>query len=233
MNAIRIIAGLTIKEAIRRRVFVASLLIALLLGLFAFIPIPIGRGQTGTDFTDARDSAAKVFAWMGCGMIKFFASILAVTLSAGAISAEVDKGVLSVIVPKPLARVSIYLGKWLGLQLLLLASVALWTALLVFAIYHQTGIFHPRMLVGVLATFLFPMLFSTLTLCFSSFAAYALSAGLALIAAGVALAEDFLLTLSRLLDAPSLKLLSEIVGYVVPLGKMNHWITRGLGNAGP
>ena len=53
------------------------------------------------------------------------------------------------------------------------------------------------MLDGVLAAALFPLLFTTLTLFFSSFATYALSAGLALIAAGVALAEDTLLLLSR------------------------------------
>ena len=29
-----------------------------------------------------------------------------------------------------------------------------------------------------------------------------------------------------------LKTASKIVGYIVPLGKMNHWITLGLGDAG-
>lgn len=233
MNAVFVLAGLTLKEALRRRVFLASLLIAALFALFAFLPMPIHTGfLVGVDMETARDNTGKIFAWMGCGSIKFFASILAVTLAAGAITAEVDKGVLSTVVPKPLPRWAIYLGKWLGLMTLLLGSVAVWAILLAFAVWHQTGTFHPRLFLGVLAACLFPLLFTTLTLCFSSFATYALSAGLALIAAGIALAEDFLMLLSRLLESDTLKTLSEIVGYVVPLGKMNHWITRGLGDAG-
>ena len=133
---------------------------------------------------EAKDNTGKIFAWLGCGTIKFFASILAVTLAAGAITAEVERGVLSTIVPKPLARWQIYLGKWLGLLILLAVSVAVWGGLLAWGIWHQTGTFHPRMFDGVLAAALFPLLFTTLTLFFSSFATYALSAGLALIAAG-------------------------------------------------
>lgn len=233
MNAVFVLAGLTLKEALRRRVFLASLLIAALFAAFAFLPMPVHTGfLVGVDMETARDNTGKIFAWMGCGSIKFFSSILAVTLAAGAITAEVDKGVLSTVVPKPLPRWAIYLGKWLGLMTLLLGSVAVWACLLAFAVWHQTGTFHPRLFLGVLAACLFPLLFTTLTLCFSSFATYALSAGLALIAAGVALAEDFLMLLSRLLESDTLRTLSEIAGYVVPLGKMNHWITRGLGDAG-
>lgn len=235
MSAVWTLASLTLKEAVRRRVFMAALLVAGLFALFAFLPMPIKTGfVVGLDMDTARDNTGKIFAWMGCGAIKFFSSILAVTLAAGAITAEVDKGVLSTVVPKPLPRWSVYMGKWLGLMILLLGSVALWACLLAFAIWHQTGTFHPRMLLGVLAVCLFPLLFTTLTLCFSSFATYALSAGLALIAAGMALAEDFLLFLSQpfLLNSSLLKTLSHVVGYVVPLGKMNHWITKGLGDAG-
>jgi ABC-type transport system involved in multi-copper enzyme maturation permease subunit len=227
------LAGLTIREAVRRRVFVASLLIAGIFFLWAILPLPMRTGPfVGWDMDTARDNIGKIFAWMGCGMIKFFSSVLAVTLAAGAITAEVDKGVLSVVIPKPLPRAAIYFGKWLGYLTLLAISVAVWALLLVFAIWHQTGTYHPRIFMGILATCLFPLLFVTITLCFSSFASYALSAGLALIAAGVALAEDTLLLLSRILDAHILQTVSHAVGYIVPLGKMNHWITRGLGNAG-
>ena len=235
MNAVVILAGLTLREAARRRVFLAALLIAGLFALFAFLPLPIRTGPLiGMTQDEARDNIGKIFAWLGCGTIKFFSSVLAVTLAAGAITAEVERGVLSTIIPKPLARWQIYLGKWLGLLILLAGSIVVWAGLLAWGIYHQTGTFHPRMFDGVLAAALFPLLFTTLTLFFSSFATYALSAGLALIAAGVALAEDMLLTLSRplLLNAPILATLSHIVGCIVPLGRMNHWITRGLGDAG-
>ncbi|MCW3059926.1 MAG: ABC transporter permease subunit [Capsulimonas sp.] len=232
MNAVWTLAGLTIKEAIRRRVFIASLFVALIFVLFAVIPFHFGRGVEGLDLQAIQERNAKILAWLGCGVIKFFASVIAVTLAAGAITAEVDRGVLSIVAPKPLPRASIYLGKWIGLLTLLAASVLIWSLILVSAIYIQTHVFFPRVFVGILATFLFPILFATLTLFFSSFATHALSAGLALIAAGIALAEDMLTGLALILNAPVLKTISQIVGYIVPLGKMNHWITRGLGNAG-
>jgi ABC-type transport system involved in multi-copper enzyme maturation permease subunit len=237
MNAVWIIAGLTIKEAVRRRVFVASLCVALLFVVCAFLPLHFRRhitpDMTPAEVAEQLDRAAKIFAWLGCGMIKFFSSILAVTLAAGAISAEVERGVLSVVVPKPMPRAAIYLGKWLGLLTLVLSSVALWSVLLALSIHHQTGFFHPRMFLGVLATCQFPVLFVTLTLFFSSYCTYALSAGLSLIAAGVALAEDLLIALGRIVfDSSVLVSLGNVVGYIVPLGKMNHWITKGLGDAG-
>jgi len=125
-------------------------------------------------------------------------------------------------------RAAIYLGKWLGIVLLLAVCVAGWGALLAFAIWHQTGTYHSRIWGGILAAGLFPVLFTTLTLCFSTFATYALSSSLALIAAGVALGEDLLHSLSRWLDIPLLDTLSRLTGYIVPLSRMNHWITRGL-----
>lgn len=235
MTAVWTLAGLTIREAVRRRVFIAALLIALLFAAFAFLPITVKTGPfMGMDMEEARNNTGRLLAWQGCGVMKFFASILAVTLSAGAITAEVDKGVLSVVVPKPLPRAAVYLGKWLGLILMLLASIALWSVLLAWAVWMHTHTFHPRIFVGALSVCLFPLLFVTLTLFFSSFATYSLSAGLALIAAGMALAEDILRRLSSpfVLNAPILNTLADIVSYIVPLNRMNHWITRGLGNAG-
>lgn len=233
MTAVWTLAGLTIKEAIRRRLFIAGLLIAMLLAGLAFIHIPMRRpSPLAPDAASQLLLRSQTFAWLGCGMIKFFSSILAVTLAAGAITAEVDKGVLSTVVPKPLPRAAIYLGKWLGLLALLACCLIVWGLLLAWAIWVQTHLFHPRLFLGVLATGLFPLLFTTLTLFFSSFATYALSAGLALIAAGVALAEDTLAFFGRVFEAHVLDVMSHAVGYIVPLSRMNHWITRGLGNAG-
>ena len=228
------LAGLTIREAIRRRVFLAALVISCLYVLFAFLPLHIHTGLfIGADLPTARNNTGRILAWLGCGTIKFFGAILAVALSAGAITSEVDRGILSVIVPKPIPRAAVYVGKWLGILTLLAACVAGWGGLLVFAIWHQTGTYHAHLWGGILAAALFPLLFTTLTLCFSTFATYALSSSLALIAAGVALAEDLLHSLSRALDIAVLDTLSKTASYIVPLSRMNHWISRGLDATGP
>ena len=234
INGIWVLAGLTVREAIRRRIFLAALVIAALYVGFMFLPLHIKPNPlVGFDLVSARNNTGRIFAWLGCGTIKFFGAVLAVALSAGAISAEVDRGVLSVIVPKPIPRAAVYFGKWLGIVFLLAICVGVWGGLLALGIWKQTGTYHPRIWDGVLAAGLFPLLFTTLTLCFSTFAGYALSSSLALIAAGVALAEDLLhnLSLPTRLDLPLLDTLSRFAGYIVPIGRMNHWITRGL-NAG-
>jgi ABC-type transport system involved in multi-copper enzyme maturation permease subunit len=228
------LAGLTIREAVRRRVFLAAVVISLLYIGFAFLPLHIRPNPfIGLDMEMAKNNTGRIFAWLGCGTIKFFGAILAVALSAGAITAEVDRGVLSVIVPKPIPRAAVYLGKWLGIVTLLTICVAGWGVLLAWAIWHQTGTYHPLIWGGIAAAWLFPVLFTTLTLCFSTFATYALSSSLSLIAAGVALAEDLLHTLSRVLNIETLDTLSKIASYIVPLGRMNHWISRGLDATGP
>lgn len=227
------LAGLTIREAIRRRIFLAALLISVLYIGFAFLPLHIRLNPlVGFDMPSALNNTGRIFAWLGCGTIKFFGSILAVALSAGAITAEVERGVLAIVVPKPIPRAAVYLGKWLGIVTLLSVCVAGWGALLAWAIWHQTGTYHPRIWGGIGAAWLFPVLFTTLTLCFSTFATYALSSSLSLIAAGVALAEDLLHSLSRILDIPLLDTLSRGAGYIVPISRMNHWITKGLAATG-
>ena len=45
MMAILTLAGLTIKEAMRRRLFIGGLLIALLFVILAFVPLHFGNGD--------------------------------------------------------------------------------------------------------------------------------------------------------------------------------------------
>jgi len=69
---------------------------------------------------------------------------LTIVLTVGSISSEVEAGTLSVIVSKPLHRLEIIAGKWLGYALI----VIVYTALLFFTflgiIYLQTGYWPDR-----------------------------------------------------------------------------------------
>ncbi len=70
-------------------------MIAGLYVLFAFLPLHIHTSFfIGLDLPTARNNTGRIFAWLGCGTIKFFGSVLAVALSAGAITSEIDRGVL-------------------------------------------------------------------------------------------------------------------------------------------
>jgi ABC-type transport system involved in multi-copper enzyme maturation permease subunit len=72
-------------------------------------------------------------------MLYLLSSMLTIVFSANMISGEVEAGTFAVIVPKPLRRIEIVLGKWLGYALV----VGIYTALMFLAflgvIYWKTG----------------------------------------------------------------------------------------------
>ena len=222
------ITYLTLKEAWRRRAPIISILIIVLLLVGLFIPL------TGRILLLPRAVQNQTFAsfyiLLSIDMVKFFASILAMALSAGAISAELERGVLSAILPKPIARASVYAGKWLGLFLFVSLNVLVWVAVVwAVASYRAPGMSHAGVWKAVPQLLLYPAMFVTLALMFSTFASFALAGGLAVLATGIGWAEAFLMILNRLLDMEILVTLSRVAGFVMPLGRMSRGVTQGLG----
>src|SRR5207245_3159934 len=129
----------------------------------------------------------------GLAMIKFFSAVLGITLASGAISTELERGTLYVILSKPLTRVHILLGKWLGLIVLTAVNVCVWGALLWLAVDQRVPGAHRPLLKALGLAFLYPVIFVTLTLCFSTFASNMLATALALVCIGVGWQEGFML----------------------------------------
>ena len=122
------ITWLTWKEAFRRRAPIISLLIMALLLVGAFVPIS-GRLLLLPPPV-ARRIFTSIYIFFSIDIVKFFAAVFAISLSAGAISAELERGVLSSILPKPISRLSVYAGKWLGLFLFVAANVLVWAVVI-------------------------------------------------------------------------------------------------------
>ena len=118
------IARLTLKEALRRRAGWLSLLVAVLVVLGGFVPL------TGRLLLLPREQADRIFIglyiFLGTDILKFFGAVFGIALASGAISSEIDRGVLSTILPKPLTRTAVYAGKWLGILGFVLGSLLLW-----------------------------------------------------------------------------------------------------------
>ena len=106
------IAGNTIKEATRNKVFYSIFFFALLIILNSFI---------FTELTIAvfdrivRDAAT--------GAIDFFGALLAIFLGIGLVSREVDRKTIYTVVTKPIRRSEFILGKFLGLAGVLVATL--------------------------------------------------------------------------------------------------------------
>src|SRR5262249_43457394 len=132
------IAGLTIKEAVRRRTLVGSLLLGLLVLGVSLLLIMI-REQFARNlhaghmdpvkFATRYAEARGVITLLCLFSTRVLGSLFAILLAGGAISGEIERGLLAVILPKPIGRWQILLGKWIGLNCVLAGSVLFWTAL--------------------------------------------------------------------------------------------------------
>ncbi|HET6317667.1 MAG TPA: ABC transporter permease subunit [Chloroflexota bacterium] len=126
------IARFTLLEAVSRRLILAGVAISAgYLGLYALgfhfaydkalenSPTPQSRLALGVAFA--------VLTLFGVYVVNYLASFLALFLSVGAISGEIDSGTLHAVMARPLARSEFILGRWLGYGALVCAYVVLMT----------------------------------------------------------------------------------------------------------
>src|SRR5438132_1636628 len=76
-------------------------------------------------------------------LVYLLSSLLTIVLTAGMISGEVEAGTFAVIVPKPISRTEIVIGKWLGSALILVVYTALMFFAFLAVIYWKTGYWPP------------------------------------------------------------------------------------------
>jgi ABC-type transport system involved in multi-copper enzyme maturation permease subunit len=138
-----LITRFTLQEAIRRRLFLAVVILSALL-LIAFtillnIAVNTVTPGSGTSVQLQLLGAGVVITILAIWLVYLLSSLLTIVLTAGMISSEVEAGTFSVIVPKPLARAEIVFGKWLGYALIVIAYNALLFFPFLANIHQETG----------------------------------------------------------------------------------------------
>ncbi|HEX5166348.1 MAG TPA: ABC transporter permease [Thermomicrobiales bacterium] len=118
MNTLTI-ARFTLQEAISRRLILAGTILSMaFLGLFAlgFFLIYQNDSELSGPLSDAQAQAmfGTVMSVLGLYAINFLAGFLALFLSVGAISSEIDSGALHAVLARPLRRVEFVAGRWLA-----------------------------------------------------------------------------------------------------------------------
>jgi len=221
------IIQLTLKEALRRRTLIISVLIVGLLLIGAFIPLngrlaalPPAQGQR---------LFGSLFVFYATDVLKFFAATFSLALGAGAISAELERGVLSAILPKPISRFSVYAGKWIGLFLFIALNIVIWD-IVVWGVarYRAPQEMYFEVWKTLPALLVYPAVFLTLALFLSTFGSFQLSAGLGILCAGIGWAEGVLYALYRTFDNSYLATTSKVAGYLMPLGRMSRNVSASL-----
>ena len=138
------IARLTFREALRRRMIwgvLALSLIFVLLYFFGFTQVKseflrieaqrVGRGgrpggATGQILTF--ELVATIMVGLGFYTVNFLAGVMTIFASVGTIAGEIESGTFQAIVPKPIARWQLVVGKYLGFAGMITAYIALMAA---------------------------------------------------------------------------------------------------------
>lgn len=107
------VATLTIRDLVRRRVFVTLGLFSIWMILLSFPLRQLTIGQGTRLITD-----------IGFGATDLCATLLAIFLGATLISGDLDRRTLYPLLAKPISRVSFVVGKFVGLAVVLLLLVA-------------------------------------------------------------------------------------------------------------
>jgi len=183
LNAILILANLTFREAIRRRIVLAGLalgisfLVIYSIGLH-FILIDMRQEFTLRDLP-ARQNFMNVemqnfFMMAGLYAITFLSIAMAALLGADTLAGEINSGTIQTIVSKPIRRADVILGKWLGFAGLLGLYLLFMAGGVVSSMLIQSGYVADNLLNGLGLIYLETLLIMTITLmCSASFPALA------------------------------------------------------------
>lgn len=147
MNVL-LIASLTLREASRRRlVLTAAIATVALVALTAFGFHALATMHTGSGKRITQQdvlAASSILEIMMAFMFSFILALAAAFLGALSTGAEIENGTLLAIVPRPIHRVEIIIGKWLGNAVLLAAYALVIAALEFAAVRATTGYLPPQ-----------------------------------------------------------------------------------------
>lgn len=128
------IARFTLQEAVSRRLILAGVLISLgYIGLFTLgFHFAYDKALENSTTPETRLSLGVAFATLtlfGVYVVNYLASFLALFLSVGAISGEIDVGTLHAVLARPLNRTEFIIGRWLGYAAMIVVYIAAMTGL--------------------------------------------------------------------------------------------------------
>ncbi|HEX2992966.1 MAG TPA: ABC transporter permease subunit [Anaerolineales bacterium] len=176
MTKILILARMTFREAIRRRIVLTGLVLGILFLVvysvgFYMIFTEISREalREQTAFARVAQSEMSNFLLMaGLYAVAFLSVAMGALLSADTLAGEIGSGTIQTIVTKPLRRSDVVLGKWLGFAGLLGLYLLLMSGGVVLSVFLQSGYLPRNLLAGLSLIYLEALIVMTFSLACSS-----------------------------------------------------------------
>jgi Cu-processing system permease protein len=176
VKKIWILARMTFREAIRRRIVLTALILGILfLVVFSigfrmiFTEISLDTAREGTAFARVAQNEMSNFLLMaGLYAVTFLSVAMGALLSADTLAGEINSGAIQTIVTKPLRRSDVVLGKWLGFAGLLGLYLLLMSGGTVLSVFFQSGYLPRNLLPGLSLIYLEAVFVMTFSLACSS-----------------------------------------------------------------
>jgi Cu-processing system permease protein len=187
MKNIWILARMTFREAIRRRIVATGLVLGVCFLIIYSIGFHFIFGQiikTASNISTEAPQAtmtnvasvegANTLMLMGLYAATFLSIAMAALLAADTLSGEINSGTIQTIVTKPIRRMEIVLGKWLGFAFLLGLYLLLMAGGTVLSVWLQAGYTPSHLATGLSLIYFEALLIMTISMaCSSAFSALA------------------------------------------------------------
>ena len=229
MRNVLLIAELSLREALRKRlVLILLILTALFVGFYLYGILRLQHALDDRAISAGLDAAPEggrrgltgasvaFSAIFGMYLVYFLGSLMSVLSTVGAVSGDIENGVMQSIISRPVSRGQLVLGRWLGFSTVNVVYVALLSAALLIGVKVITGFTPPQPVLAVLLVLLAVLLLTSLTVLGSTLFT-TLSNGIGVfVLYGLGFTGGILSTIGTLAATPTLVSLGNVANVLMP-----------------
>ena len=229
MRNVLLIAELSLREALRKRlVLILLILTALFVGFYLYGILRLQQTLDARALNAGLDLAPEggrrgltgasvaFSAIFGMYLVYFLGSLMSVLSTVGAVSGDIENGVMQSIISRPVSRAQLVLGRWLGFSVVNVAYVSLLSAALLIGVRVITGFTPPQPVLAALLVLLAVLLLTSLTVLGSALFT-TLSNGIGVfVLYGLGFTGGILSTIGQLAATPVLITLGNVANVLMP-----------------
>lgn len=145
-----VVARLTLREAMRRKILPAAALLGLAFLLLYGVGLYLSLADTALGRAPVRESPLlrrqilNVLLMMGLYGVNWLTVMMAILTSVDTLAGEISSGTIQAVATKPIRRWEVVLGKWVGFALMLTLYILLMAGGVVLEMYCFSGYVPPR-----------------------------------------------------------------------------------------
>jgi len=195
----------TFRETVRDRIFYLVAVFGFVMLASTAVLSPLNIGAQG-----------KIMSDVGLAAMVVFGLVVAVFVGSAMVRKEMDKGTILTILAKPVGRREYLFGKFLGLNLTLVAMVTVMGGLFLLILFAAPGTFSFRFLYAFYLGFLELMLLNAVVVFFSTCVSPILAAVFTLGVFAVGHLSESIRDFGQMQGTAAQQRISEVVYYMIP-----------------